>query len=163
MFPIRLVQLIETHADNLSEGLMNRLKSSDRCSELLRRVPADELQRRTHEIYRHLSEWLLTKTESEIEERYLGLGARRARQGVPFSHFLWAITVTKEYLWDYLQREGLLEEPVEFYGGMQLLQSLERFFDRAVYFASAGYEGIRQTDFSHEAVAHGLHDRRVAR
>jgi hypothetical protein len=153
MFAIRLVNLIETHADRLSEGLLRKLKSSEQYRDLVDRVPADELQRRTHEIYRNLSDWLLTKTESEIEERYVGIGLRRARQGVPFSAFLWAITTTKEYLWEFMQREGLLEEPVELFGEIELLHSLERFFDRVLYFAAVGYESARQG----EAHAVGMH------
>jgi len=146
MFPIRLIQLIETHADNLSEGLMHKLKKSGKCGELLHRVPADELKRRTYEIYRHLGDWLVGKTETEIEERYIRLGVRRAKQGVPFSDVLWAVSATKEYLWEHLQQEGLLEEPVEFFGEMELLQSLERFFDRALYFAAMGYESAGQDE-----------------
>jgi hypothetical protein len=120
MFTVRLVQLIETRAENLSEGLMHKLRSSEKCRELLHKVPPEELKRRTHEIYRNLSGWLLDKTESEIEERYVGLGIRRAQQGVPFSAFLWAVSATKDYLWEFLQGEGLLEEPVEFFGEMEL-------------------------------------------
>ena len=40
----------------------------------------------------------------------------------------------------YMQKECLLEEPVEFWGGVQLLRSLNQFFDRALYFASIGYQ-----------------------
>ena len=98
MFPAMLIQLIEAHADNLVEGLLRKVSNSDRCRELVRRVPADELKRRVYEIYRHLSDWLLSKTESEIEERYIGLGVRRARQGVPFSELLWTINTVKEHL-----------------------------------------------------------------
>ena len=150
MFAVRLVNLIETHADKLSEGLLHKLKNADQCSELLEKVPDEELTRRTHEIYRNLSEWLLTKTESEIEERYVGLGIRRARQGVSFSSFLWAISTTKEYLWEFLQREGLLEEPLELFGELELLHSLERFFDRILYFASIGFESARRGEIEHK-------------
>lgn len=154
MFPIRLIQLIETHADNLSEGLMHKLKKSDKCSELLHKVSADELKRRTYEIYRHLSDWLLGKTVTEIEERYIGLGVRRARQGVPFSDVLWAFSATKEYLWEYLQQEGLLEQPVEFFGEIELLRSLEQFFDRALYFAAMGYESAARDEVEHAPRIH---------
>jgi hypothetical protein len=156
MFAVRLVNLIETHADRLSEGLLHKLRSSEQYGELLHRVPPDELQRRTHEIYRNLSDWLLTKTESEIEERYVGIGMRRAHQGVPFSAFLWAITTTKEYLWEFMQREGLLEEPVELFGEIELLHSLERFFDRVLYFAAVGYENARQVEIGHAVGVHGV-------
>jgi hypothetical protein len=156
MFAIKLVQLIEAHADSLSEGLTQKLKNSERCQELFLKVPADELQRRAHEIYCHLSDWLLTKTESEIEERYVGLGIRRARQGVAFSDFLWAINTTKEYLWEFLQREGLLEEPVEFFGELELFHSLERFFDRVLYFASVGYESAHKSASEHASRQHAV-------
>jgi len=140
MFALRMVQLIESHAAALSEELMHRLKSSDSCRDLLHKVPAQELKMRTHEIYRNLGDWLLAKTESEIEERYVGLGVRRAKQGVPFSQFLFALNVTKECLWHYLEQQGLLEAPVELLGDIDLLHSLGRFFDRAAYSGSLGYE-----------------------
>lgn len=140
MFAVRLVQLIERHADVLSEGLAHKMRTAPQCQELLRNVPADELKRRSHEIYRHLGEWLSSRTESDVEERYVGLGMRRARQGVSFSAFLWAVTSTKEYLWEFLEREGLLEQPVELISELDLLHSLERFFDRVLYYASIGYE-----------------------
>jgi len=153
MFSIRLVKLIEAHSDKLAQGLMHTLQASPRSSELLRKVPADELKHRAQEIYRNLGDWLVNKTESEVEERYTGIGMRRARQGVPFCDFMWAIILTKEYLWEYLQSEGLLEEPVELLGELDLLRHLERFFDRATYFAAVGYESaIRHESARHAAV-----------
>ena len=90
MFAFKLIQLIETRAEPLSDGLMRRIKRDDRCAELLRRVPPDELRKRSHEIYFNLNDWLRNKTESEIEDNYLGLGMRRAKQGVPYTDLLWA-------------------------------------------------------------------------
>lgn len=140
MFSTKLVELIETHADRLADSLIHKLKESHRCELLLQRVPPHELRSRVHEIYRHLADWLSDKAESEIEERYIGLGVRRARQGVPISDFLWAVTAVKEHLWEYLESQGLMEEPVELWGEIDLLNSLQRFFDRAAYFAAIGYE-----------------------
>ncbi|HZQ67872.1 MAG TPA: hypothetical protein VFA68_05070 [Terriglobales bacterium] len=146
MFAIRLVQLIEARAEALSEGLAQKLKSSERCGELLRKVPPDELKRRSQEIYRNLTDWVLNKTEAEIEDRYIGLGMRRARQGVPFPAFLWAVTETKEYLFEFLRREGFLDEPVELIGEIELMHSLEHFFNQALYFAAVGYEYMHQSE-----------------
>ena len=140
MFPVRLLQFIEDHAEKLSEGLTCKITSSARCQNLVQLVPGEEIRRRSYEIYRNLGEWLTNKTESEIEERYVGIGRRRALQHVPYSEFLWAVTLTKEFLWDYLEREGLLEEPVELFGELELLHILERFFECALYHAAVGYE-----------------------
>jgi len=142
MFPTRLVERIEANAGSLADGLMSKIKNSPECKALLQAVPEDELRRRAHEIYSHLADCLSAKTEWEIEERYVGVGVRRARQSVPFSNCLWAITATKEYLWEYLQREGLMEEPVELWGNRELLHSLDRFFDSAIYYAAVGYESV---------------------
>ena len=90
MLAARLVNLIEAHSQQLSVGLLKKLLVSERTADL-RRVPEGELVERTYEIYRNLSDWLLNKTESDIERRYTEIGARRAQQGVAFSHFLWAI------------------------------------------------------------------------
>lgn len=146
MFAFKLIQLIETRADPLSEGLMRRIKRDHRCVELLRRVPSDELRRRSHEIYRNLNDWLRNKTESEIEERYVGLGVRRAKQGVPYADLLWAVSTTKEHLWDFMHAEGLFADPVDMLGGMDLLHSLECFFDRILYFAAVGYQNAQQVE-----------------
>jgi hypothetical protein len=153
MFAVRLVHLIETHADQLSEALLHKLKNAEECSELLSKVPAHELKNRTYEIYRHLSDWLVNTTLSEVEERYIGLGARRARQGVPFSQFMFAIHTTKQVLWDYLLLEGLLE-PEDLIGEMELVRSLGQFFDRALYYAALGYEQMHKAEATHSFLAH---------
>ena len=140
MFALRLVHLIENHADKLSEKLLTRLWRSGRCGDLLSSVPPPELQHRTYEIYHNLTDWMLNKTESEIKEKYIGIGARRGHQGVPFSQLLYAIQATKQNLWDYLRQEGLLE-PGELIGEIEMLHQMEHFFDRALYFAAIGYEG----------------------
>ncbi len=152
MLAVRLVNLIEAHAEKLSEGLINRLTYSEACTELLSSAPASELKHRTYEIYRNLTDWMLNKTESEVEERYFGIGARRAHQGVLFSQFLYASYATKENLWDFLQGEGFLE-PGELISEMELLRSMEHFFNRALYFASIGHESVLQRELVRAGVA----------
>jgi hypothetical protein len=144
MFAIRMIQLIEAHAENLSDELICKLESCKRCPELLRKVPRQELRLRAHEIYRNLSDWLLSKTGSDVEERYMGLGVRRAKQGVPFSEILTSIAVSKECLWEYLEREDLLGDPVELLGDLNLLHALGRFFDRIAYSVAIGYESVHK-------------------
>jgi hypothetical protein len=139
MIALRLVRLIETHSDDLAEGLTQKLLSSDRTRDL-RRVPAHELHQRCHEIYRNLSEWLLSKTDHEIESVYKHLGARRAQQGVSLAALTWAILLTKEHLWGFLDWEGVHGGLHNVFGELELLRLLDQFFDRAVYYATEGYE-----------------------
>lgn len=146
MFAIRMIQLIEANADRLSAELMRRLAKSERCRELIKRVPARELEMRAQEIYRNLGEWLLQKTQAEIEERFESVGLRRAAQGVPFSEMLTALTLTKECLWDHLEQDSLLEDPMELLGDMHLLHAVGRFFDRAIHAAAIGYETAQRKE-----------------
>jgi hypothetical protein len=142
MLALRLVHLIESHSDELADGLIRKLHTSDRMRDL-RRVPSAELHARCHEIYRNLSSWLLNKTEADIEQTYTPLGARRAQQGVSLAHLIWAILQTKEHLWDFLDREGLPGSAQDVYGELELLRQLDQFFDRAIFFAAEGHEHAR--------------------
>lgn len=139
MLALRLVHLIESHSDELADGLIRKLHTTERMRDL-RKVPAAELHARCREIYRNLSEWLLTKTEADIKNVYNALGARRAMQGVSIAHLAWAILQTKEHLWDFLEREGLHGSAQDVFGELELLRQLDQFFDRAIYFAAEGYE-----------------------
>jgi hypothetical protein len=122
MLAVRLVKLIENHTEQLSRELSEQVWNSPRCSDL-HKVPATELQPRTREIYRNLCDWLQDKAETEVERRYTELGARRAQQGVAYSHVFWAITATKQHVYGFIQREGLS--------------------DNALYYIALGFEQER--------------------
>ena len=137
-----LVRLIEGHAEELAEGLTKKLQHSDRTTEF-RKVSPAELHSGAREVYTNLGDWLLTKTESDIEVRYTQMGARRAAQGIPVTQLLWAILMSKEHLFAFLQREGFAEGAVQLYGELELMQMLDQFFDRVLYYAMVGYEHSR--------------------
>lgn len=139
MLAYRLVRLIETHSDILAGNLLTKAQSSP-ITKAYVDVPQEELKQRVYEIYRHLGEWLLGRSEVELETRYLEIGARRAHQGIPLSQLTWAIILTKENLWEFVKEEIPQERALEIFGELELLQLLERFFDRAIYYAAVGYE-----------------------
>jgi len=139
MFSYRLVRLIESHADALAAGLEEKVQASCQIAHF-REIPSHEVRERVYEIYRHLGEWLLGKNELDIEHRYKQIGAWRARQNVPLSEVVQAIVLTKENLWDFLKSEAVMDRAIEIMGELELLQMLEMFFDRAIYYAAVGYE-----------------------
>jgi len=139
MFSYRLVRLIEANADALAAGLEGKVQTSSHLTHF-HHIPNHELRERVYEIYRHLGEWLLGKNELDIEHRYRQIGERRAEQNVPLSEVIQAIVLTKENLWDFLKSEAVLDRAVEIMGELELLQMLEMFFDRAIYYAALGYE-----------------------
>ena len=135
----RLVRLIETHSEALAACLLDRIENSKAVPDY-ERVPTEDLKERVYEIYRHLGDWLMTKDEGELQQRYLRIGARRAKQDVPFSQVAWAIVLTKDNLWEFLKTQSEVQRPVEAFGELEMLQLLDHFFDRAIYYAAIGHE-----------------------
>jgi len=138
----RLVRLIENHSTELAACLLTRVQNSEATLEY-ERVPAEDLKGRVHEIYRHLGDWLMTKDEFDLEQRYLRIGACRAKQNVPFSQVAWAIVLTKDNLWEFLKTQSEVQRPIEAFGELEMLQLLDHFFDRAIYYAAIGHEKAR--------------------
>jgi hypothetical protein len=136
----KLVQLMKSNSAVMSEGLVQKIRASGKCRELVFRVPESEQRIYANEIYQALTEWLEGETDSVLEPHYVALGVRRAGQGVPASQLLWAVSIARESLWEYTQQECLHEEPVEFLGGVMILRSLNSFFDHVLSFALTGYE-----------------------
>lgn len=139
----RLVRLIETHSGGLAESLLERTKHSDKTRNYVDIVPPEDLRDKVYAIYHHLGQWLITKKESDVKERYLEIGAMRARQGVLLSQLIWAILMVKDNLFDFLNREAAIERPSEVFGELEILQLLDQFFEQAVYYAAVGYESAR--------------------
>ena len=152
MLAYRLVRLIETHSDALAAGLLQRVQNSE-LTQAYRNVPPEELKERVYEIYRHLGDWLLGKTEFDIEARYREIGVRRAQQHVPLSELTMTIILTKENLWEFLKKESVLDRPVEVFGELELLQLLEQFFDHAIYYAAVGHERAAATRETSELIS----------
>ena len=142
MVALRLIRLIEAHSDEIARQLAARIQSSPR-SNGMKRVSEPEIISGLQELLQHLSEWLLTKTEGDVESRYVELGERRARQGVPLPASCWSVVMTKECLWNFLQKQGFLRNPIELYGEMELLSLLDQFFDRALCCLAEGNEHAR--------------------
>ena len=151
MRALKLIEHMKGNAERMSEEVIQKIRNSERCSQLVLAVPAEQQKRSTLDIYRDLTAWLGTESDKTIEQRYGSLGMLRAQQGVPFSNLYWAICIAHEHLWGYMQQECLLDEPVEFWGGVILLRSLTQFFDRALYFALLGYEKAAGGDLTASA------------
>jgi hypothetical protein len=139
MLGINLVRLIERHSEILSRELVDEIRSSERTSDF-RNLPPDDLRRAAAELYHNLGEWLLQKTERDIASRFKNIGARRAAEGIRLHQFLWALMLTRDHLWYFLRREGYAETIVQLHGELELNELLNQFFDRALYYATLGYE-----------------------
>ncbi len=139
----RLMRLIETHAEALAETLEAKIASSERCA-TYSLVSSEEAKKLVSAVYGHLGQWLVTKTEEDIERAYTMVGTRRAEQCIPASQLLWCMVLVKENLWEYLEGMEGLENTSEIFGELDLMQMMDQFFDRAMYYAVRGHERVRE-------------------
>jgi hypothetical protein len=145
MLGSRLVRLIEGHSEELATGLTAKLLHSDRTDEF-RKIPPDELRRTTAELYHNLGEWLLTKTEKDIEGHFLSIAERRAAQGVSLPQFVSALIISRNHLYQFLLGHAFADNIFELYNELELQQVLTQFFERATYYSVEGYETARERD-----------------
>jgi hypothetical protein len=140
----RLVRLIESHSKELAAELLARTRQSPHFT-TFNKVPDHELRQRVYEIYSQLGQWLMTRTEADIEHQYSQIGARRYHQGVVLSELLWAIMLTKDNLWDFLYRESWPGFEIEVLAEHDMFRMIDHFFNRAMYHAARGYEQAAAT------------------
>jgi hypothetical protein len=143
MLTHKLIHLIQYHSENLAASLVRQVQMSDRAGSY-RDVSLEELKQRVFEIYRHVGEWLLNKSEADIEERYRAIGARRVEQNVPLSELVWVIVLTKRNLWMYINDVSVPGRAADVSEKQEIQARLEQFFDEAIHAAVAGYESAAQ-------------------
>lgn len=139
MLAIRLVKLIEAHSGELCRDLTEQIGKSERTTDF-KRIPGEELRLAANEVYRNLGEWLLQKTENDIEARFRAVAARRAAEGIRLHQFVWALLLSRDRLWHFLRHQSFADNIVALYGELELQRLLNQFFDRAIYYAVLGYE-----------------------
>jgi hypothetical protein len=145
MLALRLVRLIERHPEELARGLTQKIWESERTCDF-RKIPPEKLHLAAAEVYHNLGEWLLQKTEEDIEERFRAIAARRSSEGISLHQFVWALVISRNHLWQFLQREAFADNIVELFGELELQQMLNQFFDRALYYGILGYDEARDRD-----------------
>ena len=150
MLTYRLVRLIETHSEDLAARLLETVQHSE-FTRSYSNVPAEELRQRVYEIYQHLGDWLLAKTDTNLKQRYHAIGACRYEQNVPLAELVWAIVVAKETLCEFLTWEFVPTQTLDVFGELELLQLLNDFFDRATHYAVLGYEQAREEQYAPQA------------
>jgi hypothetical protein len=139
----RLVRLIERHSEELAIGLTAKLKQSERTTDY-REIPAEELQKTIAALYHNLGEWLMNKTEQDIEEHFVSIAERRAAGGIRLSQFVWALIMSRNHLYRFLLGHAFADSIFELYNELELQQLLNQFFERATYYSVAAYEEARE-------------------
>jgi succinate-acetate transporter protein len=79
--------------------------------------------------------------DQDIGEWFHKLGGTRAAQGLPLPELISAILLLKREIWTTARTHGVWESAMDLQRAVDLNREMGRFFDRAVYYATAGYTG----------------------
>lgn len=139
MLSTRLVRLIETHAEELTRGVVAHLKSHPRTPSYQTFTDA-ELHDCAYRVYKNLGAWLSGTREEDIRKAYEETGGRRCAEGIPLSEVIYALIVTKNHLLDFAKTSTEGGTTLEVFGERELTAMVSRFFDYAIYYAALGYE-----------------------
>jgi len=142
MIAMKLVDMIERQAEEISKGLLEDIQSN-RYTEAYHRFSSEEVYRRAFDVYRNLGDWLQNKTDEAVREKYIRLGKARFHENIPVSQVVYALLLTRIHLLDYIKRYGLIDTTLELYQEQELSHMVVRFFDKAVFFSVFGYEQAR--------------------
>jgi len=139
MISAKLVKMIEEHAEQLTQEFLKDVQTNPKTSSY-HHFSTEELHNRTYDVYKNLSAWLMEKTEKDVEQKYLTLGRKRNKENIPLSQVVYALSLTKSHLIEYVKRHGLADTTLEFYQELELFHLVSQFYDRAIYYTICGYE-----------------------
>jgi hypothetical protein len=137
----RLVDLIETHADELANRWLTTVKEHP-GTPTYANYNDTLMYDRAFDVYKNLSKWIMADSDKkdEIRRKYMTLGAQRYREGIPLSEVLMALLITRRVLWSKVESEGMLDTAVEVNMAMAMSNQVQLFFERALVFVARGYE-----------------------
>ena len=139
MISQRLVEMIETHAEELTKRWLKEVRQSEATAGY-HSLPEDTLCKRAFDVYAHLGRWVGEGRPEEVERTFTALGRERFHEGLRLSEVIEALAMTKYQLWAYIRDNGLFNSALELYQALELYNRVALFFDRAAYYAIVGYE-----------------------
>lgn len=152
MLAMRLIKLIETHAESLTREVAEDLHHNEHTPSF-RRISTGELESRIVRLYQHLGNWIGEPNDDAVRAEYEEWGRSRAHHAVPLSELVYAVILTKKHLRKYIREHANIIFsgdvvtpgefiPVELYSIQELNYTVGDFFDRALYYLMRGHEQV---------------------
>jgi hypothetical protein len=139
MLTLRLVNLIEKHAEQLTEGVVHELRTDPRTPSYHKLAPHEDYNR-VYTVVHNLGTWLDRNSDIAAENAYRGLGKTRFSEGIPLAEVVCALMLTKQTIRRFIQAEGWMDSALDLCQQVELYNLISYFFERATYFTVASYE-----------------------
>ena len=150
MLSRRIIKLIETHADSLTQEVVQDVQTNEHTRSHAR-IPTEELSFRVLTLYRNLGNWIGDPKDDAIRHEYEEWGRIRCQQGIPTSEIAFCLILIKKHLRSYIREHAAVVfsgdrlvpgemVPLELYSIQELNYVVGDFFDRALWYLLRGYE-----------------------
>ena len=150
MISASLIDLIEVHAPQLTNDVVQELHTNERTRGF-RAVKREDLEQRLFELLNHLGDWIGSPKAERVRAEFTEWGQRRFGQQVPLSEIIFAVIILKQHLRRYIRDNGLVDAafprvdsdyvlPMHLHSLQELNFTVGVFFDEALYNLARGYE-----------------------
>jgi len=105
MLSVRLIQLIETHAESLTREVVEDLLTNEHTLSFHRFSKVD-LEPRVFRLLHDLGNWISDPNHRALRAECEEWGRIRHRQKIPVSEILYSMILTKQHLRRYIREHG---------------------------------------------------------
>jgi hypothetical protein len=139
MLSVKLVQLVETHWEQISVRILQKIRNDLRLAHISR-LSESELRERAREILKNIGDWLGASQDEPLARRSEALGRLRFEEGIPLHEVVLARFIIKEGLMEFVREHAFVETSLQLYAEGELERSVGQLFDRMIYYVIRGYE-----------------------
>lgn len=156
MVSVKLVQLVETHWEQVSARILNKIHNDPRLPHV-NRLSESELRGRSREILNNIGDWLEASRDEPLARRSEALGRERFEEGIPLHEAVLARFIIKEGLIEFVRDHAFVETSLQLYAEGEMEKRIADLFDRMIYYVVRGYEEAMREVHQHAGAAAGHH------
>ncbi|HLH20200.1 MAG TPA: hypothetical protein VKX45_23440 [Bryobacteraceae bacterium] len=139
MLSTRLVQLIESHWEEIADRMVKAVKNHPEMASFAQRPPL-EIREWCREILQNLGYLLSATQDDELQRNFETLGKLRFEQNIPLHEAVLRIHLLKRKLFSFIGEQGYPMNTMQLYAEEELEHRLGWLFDACVYHVVRGYE-----------------------
>jgi hypothetical protein len=143
----KLVHLIESHWEEITSGVIARIRREPQMQEYRARVES-ELREWGQILLQNLGHWLTAGSGEEIGQRYEELGRQRFEADVPLHESVRCLCILRQRVLDFVEERVLNKSSLELYAEEELDRHLGRFFDILTIHMVKGYEAALRKEMA---------------
>ncbi len=139
MLSARLLQLVESHWDEIATRLIRTIRRHSEMPNLAAR-PDIELREWCRDVLQNLNRALTKSGEGDWREQFEAFGRVRFEEHIPLHEAVLRTQLLKDLILGFLAEQGLPSTALNLYAEEELERRLGRFFDVMIYHLVVGYE-----------------------